>query len=212
MKLLLREADIVLVKAPGLVSRLITWVTGGIYHHVFGITGRTIAEVEANGDPIVSDWPLEAPELVEADAVNGVKAKSIYRYQDGRHDVSIWRHRYLTPADRHKVVRVAVDSLGKPYGYALIAATFVDRWLFGRKFATRRIADGKSFSDCSVLWAVAYSSAGVKFNNATPEGAVPNDIALEVTDSPSWVRVWPIMGDSRTAAPIDDIVFTLKAV
>lgn len=182
-RLVLRPADVIFVRSPGLLGEAIRWgENGGAVSHVAMYVGsethdgHVVAEVAASGEPLRSDLPYAAqsPNIVEANH-SGVERKSILEYCDNDYEVAIYRLTTLTDEQRAAAVAHAIACLGRPYGFGKLAAVLLDEKVFGGRTVFRALTTGDGFPDCSVLVAEALAhGSGYVFPFDRSGGAEPS--------------------------------------
>ena len=130
-------------------------------------------------------------QAVICEALHRVVLRNLWAAYYGRDQVSIWRHRGLTPEQRKHVAAESHSYVGRKYGYVKIAAHALDWFLFGAYFF-RRIAGMKRYPMCVWKEAHAYAVEGVLFLCKPPGMVNPDDLWDEVKDNADWECVFPL--------------------
>jgi len=99
----LQPGDVLLVEGKRRVSTAIKYLTQSTWSHAALFVG----------DFQCSGLALEAPALIEADIEHGVMAVPLAGYAD--HNLRVCRAASLTPEDRARVCRYAIDRIGYTY-------------------------------------------------------------------------------------------------
>jgi hypothetical protein len=99
----LQPGDVLLVEGKRRVSTAIKYLTQSTWSHAALFVG----------DFQCSGLALEAPALIEADIEHGVMAVPLTGYAD--HNLRVCRAANLTPEDRARVCRYAIDRIGYTY-------------------------------------------------------------------------------------------------
>jgi hypothetical protein len=99
----LRPCDVLLVEGNTRISSAIKYLTQSTWSHAAIYVGDALPG-RGDGDP---------PALIEADLLEGVRSVRLSHYE--RFHTRICRPVGLSDADREKIVRGAIDSLGQTY-------------------------------------------------------------------------------------------------
>lgn len=174
------------------------FVTAGDSIVSFGIrlSSRTKGEDGAQVNHVgivVSHGTQDTAEVVEALAK--VKHHKLADQYGGRTTaVRVWRPRFVTHHVANLLAANAVRREGQHYGYGKIAAHAVDRWLFGGRYAVRRLFVLEQMPICSMLVAAVYEQVlGYRFGVEVRE-AQPDDIDDWCKDHPDeWEELTPLL-------------------
>ncbi len=155
-----QPGDIFFTRGRGFVSRAIRVLSRSI--------GESKTQVNHVGIVVANGIGVEA-------VSKGVVCRAFLDYYASHGDmVFVFRPTNLTQAELDTVVNTAESYLGKKYGYAKIAAHFLDYLLLGAN-VFRRIARADNYPICSFLVADAFKAISKDF--AVPMyTATPDDI------------------------------------
>lgn len=153
----LLPADVVIVKANGVVPRLIRFFT------------RSPGESKSWASHVA--LAVSPTHVVEA-ATNGVHYRALASFPAG--GVTVWRARNLSVNARERIAATGRSYVGDAYGFEKVPLHLLD-WMLGGLYVFRRLATVDNAPLCSWLVAASYAREGLYFG-VHVGAATPDDI------------------------------------
>lgn len=162
----LKKGDVVLTSGAGLFGKIIRWGTNGIVNHTAMVT-------DIHYDP----YSLNRYKITEA--LFRVTEHSLFRYDDNKTSIYIFRHKDLIDIEQHKLVTEIKSHKFKFYSPLRIFGQTIDKLISKviRKDIDYfdRMVDFPFTTICSTLVADAYSKIGITFGENS-DSITPQEI------------------------------------
>lgn len=179
--LVLYPGDIILTAGTSWLGKAVRFFTRG--------RGESASRVNHSALVTFGGYLRDAT-IIEASLI--VRERPLWSTWGGRKDeVSVWRNRRLTTAQRITLAVTAQRYSGMPYGGWKLLAHAAD-WAIGGAYIFRRLTNLSASPICSQLIANAYASIRVLFGHS-PASISPDDIEDFMMLHPEdWYCVLPL--------------------